>query len=106
MPSSQSVRIVATPGGEAPLAIREAWVGLTLPLAYPSPHRVETIGILSLTRQPPRVGYLVDGRQAVNILAEKAPQAATWWLEQASHVVDEGYCLVFSAEVCEVEETV
>ena len=104
MPSSQSVRIVATPGGEAPLNIREAWVGLTLPLAYPNPHTVETTGALSLTRQPPRVGYLVEGRQALNILAGKAPQAARWWLEQASHVVEAGYCLVFSAEVCEVEE--
>ncbi len=101
MPNSQSVTIVATPGGEAPLDIREAWEGLTLPLSYPAPHTVDTIGVLSLTRQPPRVGYLVDGRQAVNILAGKDPQAATWWLEHASHVVEEGYCLVFSAEVCE-----
>jgi hypothetical protein len=30
MPGKLSVNIVATPGGEAPLDVREAWIGLTL----------------------------------------------------------------------------
>jgi hypothetical protein len=102
MPSSQSVRIVATPGGEAPPEVREAWVGLTLPLFDSVPRTIETIGVVSHTRQPPRVGYLVEGMEAVKVLAGKSTRAATWWLEQAPHVVVAGYLLVFSAEVCEV----
>jgi hypothetical protein len=47
-------------------------------------------------------GIIVNGRQAVDILATKASWAAAWWLEQAPHVVVGDYRLVFSVEVCEV----
>jgi hypothetical protein len=45
---------------------------------------------------------MVNGRQAVDILATKASWAAARWLEQAPHVVVGDYWLVFSVEVCEI----
>jgi hypothetical protein len=102
MSSSRSVRIVATPGGEAPLDVRQAWVGLTLPLLDPDPQTFEPFGILSKTKQPPRIGYQVEGWQAVEVLAEKAAWAAAWWRENAPHVLVPCYALIFSAEVCEI----
>ncbi|HEY7315037.1 MAG TPA: hypothetical protein VH643_37170 [Gemmataceae bacterium] len=43
------VRIIATPPGEAPEEIRQAWLGLELPLAAgeTGPHNVPTGGVLS-----------------------------------------------------------
>jgi hypothetical protein len=102
MSRNPSVKIVATPGGEAPLDVREAWVGLTLPLSDPTPRTFEPIGILSHTKQAPRVGYQVEGWRAVDILDEKAPWAAAWWREKAPHVLASCYQLIFSADVCEI----
>ena len=86
MPYRPGLKIIATPGGEAPIDVREALVGLTLPLTVPTPRMFESDGVLSRTRQSPRVGYQVEGCQAVEILAEKAPWAAGWWHENAPHV--------------------
>jgi hypothetical protein len=102
MSRNLSIKIVATPGGEAPLDVREAWVGLPLPLSDPTPRTFEPMGILSQTRQPPRVGYQVEGWRAVEILSEKAPWAAAWWREKAPHVLAPGYQLIFSDDVCEM----
>jgi hypothetical protein len=96
------VRIVATPAGEAPLDVRGAWVGLTLPLCNPDLCTTETFGVVTGSRKSPMTGYMVYGRQAVEILAKKAPWAAAWWLEETPHVVVGNYVLVFSAEVCEL----
>jgi hypothetical protein len=46
-------------------------------------------------------GYVVTGSEAVQLLAESAPEAATWWRENAPHVLQDGYQFVFPAEVCE-----
>ena len=101
-PRTRWVRIVATPPGEAPLDVRGAWVGLTLPLYNPAPCTMETFGVVTRRRQSPMTGYMVNGRQAVEILATKAPWAAAWWLEQTPHVVVGNHVLVFPVEVCEI----
>ncbi len=97
------VRIAGLPPGEAPEEIRQAWVGLELPLArgQAKGRFQNTVGVLS--NQPTRCGesYAVDGPEAVRILAATAPEAAAWWRLNAPHVVVGGYFLVFPAEVCE-----
>jgi hypothetical protein len=101
-PVMRWAKIVAIPEGEAPPEVRSEWVGLTLPLSRPDQITTHTIGVLSGQLKPSRIGYLVDGRQAVDILATKAPWAAAWWREQAPHVIINDYQLVFSIEVCEI----
>jgi hypothetical protein len=45
------IRIVAVPPGEAPLRVREKWVGLDLPVArYSGRGKFITMGVLSLPR--------------------------------------------------------
>src|SRR6187455_3469002 len=78
------VRIVQTPPGEAPIEVREAWVGLVLPLreGEVGPREILTQGVLSgprtylghwfarLVRRFKVVhGFCVDGAGAVQVLA-------------------------------------
>jgi hypothetical protein len=42
-----SIKIISTPPGEPPLEIREAWVGLVLPLDEPKAETRFSFGVLS-----------------------------------------------------------
>jgi len=112
------IRIVATPPGEAPEEVRQAWVGLELPLAAgeTGPRVVPTSGVLSgprtllgklvalLTGQAKQSwGYVIDAPQALTLLAEAAPWAARWWREHVPHAWEPGYRFLFSAAVCAEE---
>lgn len=66
------VEIVAVPKGPAPLKIREAWVGLRLPLSSP-------FGEVANGRGFSGSGYLVDVVDAVEILGLFNEEAAAWW---------------------------
>jgi len=91
--SPGTVEIVATPAGEAPLWVREAWIGMALPLS-PGPNggMHEVVGVLSLGRRPSLLGRLLLGRarrrisgyrvpsaEAIRLLAEHRADAAQWW---------------------------
>lgn len=86
------IRIISAPRGEAPLWVRQAWIGLELPLAAPAVVDLPTTGVLSGRRLWNRMlgmlrlaptqqmaGYLVDRATAVNLLHCHAPEAAAWW---------------------------
>ncbi len=117
--SEALVEIIGVPDGEAPLWVREKWVGLRLPLA---PQRASlavapTVGVLSgprrlvarlfsvlLGRAKWQKGYVVPGSDAIQILALASPEAAAWWTENAPHVLQPGRCLLFQAgcaQLCE-----
>ena len=108
------VRIISTPPGEAPQNVREAWVGLKLPIEGGGPQRILAQGVLSgpktfwglvlsllfgWTKQ--QEGYAVDSVKAVDILNEKSPEAAAWWKKNVPHLIQSGKRLLFSLEVCE-----
>jgi hypothetical protein len=113
------IRIIATPPGEAPEEIRRAWVGLVLPVAHgePEPGAYFQSGVLTgpktligrwvryfsgrLTRG---TGYAVDADTAIAILDERAPQAASWWRENAPHLLNCGRRFLFHAEVCRAQD--
>jgi hypothetical protein len=109
------VRIIATPPGEAPEAVRRAWVGLELPLAAgeTGPLGKATVGVLSgrtfwrrfwkvLTFQwNLQYGYVIDSRRALFLLADKDPRAARWWRENVPGSWESGRKFVFAAEACE-----
>lgn len=109
-----TIHIISPPMGEAPSWVREAWVGLELPVlgsvrsvAWPT-HGVTT-GPKSLmakiaacfTGNFQRIkGYRVRAQVAVDILAAKRPDAADWWRENAPHLVRAGQVLVFNDDAC------
>ena len=114
-----TVRIIGVPLGEAPEAVRKAWVGLSLPLARGQstrPQKYRVSGALSGPRGFLPVvlallsgrlgmweGYAVDTVPALAILSNANPEAANWWYREAPHMVRPDGKLVFPADVCEVE---
>src|SRR5262245_9408749 len=90
------VRITSVPPGEAPLWVRERWVGLSLPLAQRRASSLSflTSGVLSMPkgfiswlgalfrgRLALQRGYLVESHAAVAVLAVNHPEAAQWWFQ-------------------------
>ena len=101
-------QIMRIPAGEAPLWVREKWVGVILPIVDRSPRRVMAHGVLSgpktwigalLARLTggldPYAGYLVESRIAIAILEASSPEAAGWWKDNAGHFLKPGRCFVF-----------
>ena len=76
------IRIVKIPEGDAPLEIREAWVGLELPCLTKHDESKEVKNIISQEIRQPRPNcWYVPQDMALEILEEAAPEAAQWWLE-------------------------
>jgi hypothetical protein len=99
--AKQYLYVTSVPAGEAPLWVREKWVGLKLPLAGPlsvgtfrgsgvlsgprgrvSSFFAMLIGQLRLTE-----GYIVDTIAAVQVLELAHPEAASWWRENAPDLI-------------------
>ena len=113
-----AIKIISTPPGEAPLHIREAWVGLVLPLAVPSVRSVWIVGgvltgpktlwrqrlHLFLGRGRRHAGYVVNLAAAVTLLERVNPSAAAWWRENTGEMIAQNRNVVFFAEVCEEAE--
>jgi hypothetical protein len=103
-----SFRIIAVPPGQAPLWVRQAWVGLVLPMDKPPsvPSIVPRIGAVTSTFvggvTPTK--FSVKFRTALPILRKANPEAANWW-ETESHPafrLDPLALLIFAPEVCEL----
>jgi hypothetical protein len=103
-PVERFVRVIATPPGESPPAIREAWVGCLLPLKEGSdgPERVHSFGVTSGKSEGSSLVFRVQAGAAVAVLEKHNPQAAQWWKTHAPHIFQPGKVLAFSAEVCEL----
>ena len=108
--SRRYLHINAVPPGEAPLWVRERWVGLSLPIAQrdAAVRHPLTAGVLSgprgllstlawlLTGKNKRQsGYIVEARTAIQELEQHAPEAAKWWRENLPHLVRRGRYFVF-----------
>jgi hypothetical protein len=101
-PSGGLIRIVSTPPGEASRSIREAWVGLEMPLAKSKDQGQELAAMEVFSwKQGCTTGYAVEGRAALERLAAHAPEAAAWWRENVPHVLDAGYQFIFPVENCQ-----
>ena len=73
----QQVRIVRVPQGEAPLEVRQAWVGLILPVSHFG-EGLE-VGLKTGMFQPKRAWVAVPRQLALEILESKDPVAAKWF---------------------------
>jgi len=118
--SMANIRIIEIPPGDAPENIRQAWVGLSLPLTKgqsTSPSTRPTWGVLTGPRRfLPQLsalifkryditeGFAIDALSAVEILAKTHPEAAEWWRSEAAHVMKPKQKFIFPTSVCEVEE--
>jgi hypothetical protein len=110
------MRIIATPSGQAPLWVREKWVGLELPLARHSravgartsgvldgaPTFLGFLGRLFRGRVSVAKGFAVDAEQAIAVLEARHPDAANWWKANTPGLLGNNRCLLFQKDVCEV----
>ena len=108
----RKIRIVQAPAGEAPLWVREAWVGIDLPLVRGNRSRkYRAFGALSgpktfwrqiwglvRGRTFPIQGYVVRADLAIELLSTSAPVAAEWWRENTPDLLRG--ILIFEEEVC------
>lgn len=105
--------IVRRPRGEAPEWVRDAWIGLSLPLVVSDRRTVRGFGVLTGPRRVLQIwailrrrtvevdGFVVNARVAVECLDEHRPDAAAWWRTHAPHLLRNGAGLVFDAAACE-----
>jgi hypothetical protein len=114
------IRIKETPPGEAPENIRQAWVGLVLPV-LPQFSRIRThpgFGVLTgpktqfglvlatiLGRGQKQTGYIVEAKTAVELLASHSKDAAEWWRQNAPQFLKPKFYFLFSADSCEEIES-
>jgi hypothetical protein len=111
-----TIRITAVPPGEAPLWVREKWVGLELPaVGYSAPKGFFAYRVLSsphsmlaqwwgvVRGRAERIsGYAVEAGSAIDVLATSSPEAAAWWRENAPHVIGPRRQLLFPEHVCRI----
>jgi len=108
------IRIVRRPEGEAPEWVRDAWIGVEIPLLCPEPVSTFGFGVVSgpkhivldwllslIGRAKPVAGFVVAADAAVACLAEREPAAANWWRTEASYSVRPGARFIFDAPACE-----
>ncbi len=110
------VRIIAIPPGEAPLWVREKWLGLELPIAdgRSAAQQSYISGVLSgprnrffaiiqrlLGRLEQQTGYPVYVDDALAILEKTAPDAASWWRANVPRLQQPKRKLLFRARFCE-----
>jgi hypothetical protein len=114
---TKHIRIVGLPPGEAPIEIRQAWIGLELPLAdgkYQKERSIRGLGVLSgpksffglffawIFRQgDPTKNFVVQSAKALEILEEERPEAAEWWKENVPHFYKPWMLFAFSSDICE-----
>jgi hypothetical protein len=107
------VTIIGRPAGEAPDWVRDAWIGLRLPLARPRARAWQGVGVLSgptgffrqtwaiLRGQTTRTrGYLVNAKLAVDLLAGANPAAAAWWHENGPEWLTGHKGFIFDEAAC------
>lgn len=111
------IRVVRRPIGEAPAWVRDAWIGLSLPLATPSQREARGFGVLTMPnsrlgqiwailrgRSIKMTGYFVDARRAVDLLDDIRPEAAKWWRDNAPRMLDGAHYFIFDTPSSELVE--
>ena len=110
-----AIKIFRAPVGPAPQAIRDAWIGLTIPIEVSPKIMFDSFpafsdSILAITGiffgvygiKPGVRGYLVNCLLAFQILDQVNPEAVEWWRSHKSHFFYSGRMFVFDAGCCEL----
>ena len=109
------IRIKSVPPGDAPLWVREKWVGVELTSVlgasakqFPAASVLARTSFLAslwrlLTGQTRRVtGYPVQVTSAIEALEKSSPQAAAWWRQNTPGIISPSRLFVFDAGACEL----
>lgn len=72
------IRIKKMPSGEAPMHIREKWVGLVLPV-FAIGENIGSEGVLTRKKTDCGPVYMIPQDLAISTLETASKQAAAWW---------------------------
>ena len=78
------------PIGDAPMWVRESWVGIKLP--YTQFGKCADYGVISHEQVTPSVGFYVPQDVAIEHLKAYAPRAAQWWIDNGFPHGKELFC--------------
>lgn len=73
----ERIKIITVPSGEAPLEVRQAWVGCVFEEALPSEGC--EVGNVTQAPQPKRKTFLVKAADALKVLEQRDPSATQWF---------------------------
>lgn len=76
------VEVIATPAGQAPEWVHDAWIGVQFEAERDNPREKGVIRGGVLGGKPDKEntgGYSVNGRVAITQLGKSNPEAAEWW---------------------------
>ena len=101
------IQVINLPPGEAPEAIRRAWIGILLSLPegdegpiIPAPAgKFAALKSLFRFAPPPRV-FRVDAAHALDCLSHHDPEAAAWWEQNQPDLLFPGTHLHFPEQTC------
>ncbi len=98
------IRITAVPDGDAPLKIKEQWIGVDMRCLW---YRQSSFGKHVVSKKPAQTGpvYVVLQKDALDALTQVAPEATKWWNNAGYPESDMGIWL-FNAESVTVLEAV
>ena len=103
------VRFTSVPKGDAPLKIRQKWVGVEVPCLFSHdgvPQEGDRLhDVVSGMEIPDYPGYIILQAMAIEELKKKSPFAATWWKKHGfpHHPIA---IFLFSLESAEVVKSV
>ena len=96
------IRIKSTPLGEAPEQVRQAWIGLEIPVPPRFAELLQAADALDRSgRARQALGYIVDAGVALELLTAHSPEAAEWWRRNAPRLVEPGSTFGFDDDCCE-----
>ena len=107
------IEIVNRPTGEAPDWVRDAWIGLHIPLKEENTITAETfnagnaprtqLGFVIarlMGRSELKTGYVVSSKTAVEILAASHIKAAEWWVDNVPNILHPEMIFIFNEQAC------
>lgn len=98
-PSENKVmRITSAPNGQAPLHIREKWIGVEIPyIEIGTPNAVGVVDHMPVKQYE---AFTVNQTDALMALRKKSPEAADWWKDMGFPVP--GAYFTFNLKCAEV----
>src|SRR5580704_17457412 len=91
------IRIISAPAGNAPLLIRNRWIGLKLPVS-PRPDREHVRSTKMASEYVGSGGYVVEAADALSVLHRSSPTCANWWRRNLPPSA--GNQFVFASTIC------
>lgn len=80
-----TILFTSTPTGQAPLSIREQWIGVEVPCLFSHDgtcyHDGKLLGVETGLAVPDYPGYIVFQTHALEALEKKSQEAAEYWAE-------------------------